>query len=206
MTSRRRDAAAEGLQSAFDEQIPSLGLPAESSCDADVRAIGVAFAAASKAVSVQIAEPSAAAPSGAASPMGDDASQNGAITAVLQGYESLSPADFAANWRNYATDPHMGVGTSWVGTVNDDAVQYWLKSDALQRALAAYPCYTPRKVTLQDVQIVYIGSARAAATYRVTEQHTNGATSAGNAAAVLMNTADQGWRIVVVSKGGRGEV
>ena len=203
MDRRKEDQDGSRLQQAFAAQSAELGLPAESVCDPDTRTIGVAFAAFKKTVSVQMAAP---APGGLTASPGDDSASDAAITAVLQGYESLSPETFGAQWRNYATDPHMGVGTSWVGTVDDDAVAHWLKSDALAKAIAAVPPHSPRRVTLQNVQIVYIGSGRAAATYRVEEQHANGQTSAGNAAAVLMNVAGAGWRIAVVTKGGRGEV
>lgn len=204
MDRRRENERSSSLQQAFAAQAEDLGLPAESVCDPDTRAIGIAFAMFKKSVEVNVATPTAVAPGGAYA--GQDSSSDAAITSVLQGYESLSPQTFGAEWRNYATDPHMGVGTSWVGTVDDDAVAHWLKSDALAKAIAAFPPYSPRRVTLQNVQIVYIGFARAAATYRVEEQHANGQTSAGNAAAVLLNVAGAGWRIAVVTKGGRGEV
>ena len=203
MERRKEEERSSSLQRAFAEQSAELRLPAENVCDPDTRTIGVAFAAFKKTVSVQMAPP---APGGLQASAGEDSASDAAITAVLQGYESLSPETFAAQWRNYATDPHMGVGTSWVGTVDDDAVAHWLKSDALAKAIAAFPPHSPRQVTLQNVQIVYVGSGRAAATYRVEERHANGQTSAGNAAAVLMNVAGAGWRIAVVTKGGRGEV
>jgi len=203
MTSRNDDAAASAIERAFAEQSRSLNLPVDAACDADTRAIGIAFATFKKSLQVNLAE-TAPAPSAVSATAGADAS-DAAIRAILQGYESLSPETFGAQWRNYATDPHMGVGTNWVGTIDDDAVDFWLKSESLAKAIAAFPPYSPRRVELQDVLITYIGSGRAAATYRAVEQHTNGEQSAGNAAAVLMNTADQGWRIVVVTKGGRGE-
>jgi hypothetical protein len=198
MTSRNEDGAATRLEHAFG--LPEADLPVEVQCDPDTRTIGVAFAAFKKSVQVNLAQP----PAVTTAAVGADA-DDAAITKTLQGYESLSPSDFGSQWRNYATDPHMGVGTSWVGTVDDDAVAHWQQSDALAKAVAAYPPYSPRQVTLQDVAITYIGTGRAAATYRAVEQHTNGQQTAGNAAAILMNTT-AGWRICVVTKGGRGEI
>jgi len=204
MDRQRDDHRSSSLQQAFSAQSQALGLPAEQVCDPDTRAIGIAFAMFKKSVEVDVAAPTAATAGGGYA--GQDSSSDAAITSVLQGYESLSPETFGSQWRNYATDPHMGVGTSWVGTVDDEAVVHWLESDALAKAIAAFPPYSPRRVTLQNVQIVYIGFGRAAATYRVEEQHANGQASAGNAAAVLINVAGAGWRIAVVTKGGRGEV
>src|SRR5262245_38816527 len=105
MTSNRDAAAEARLQEAFAEQEAQLDLPPESTCDADVRTIGVAFAAASKSVSVQMAAPESA-PAGAQSLMDESGTSNAQITAVLTGYESLGPENFASEWRDYASDPH----------------------------------------------------------------------------------------------------
>ena len=194
MTERSQDAASPTLQQSFEAQRPALDLPTEPvACDAEPRTIGVAFAAFNKTVDLQVET---------APTTGEDA----LVAQVLTSYESLSPEDFAQSWRDYASDPHMGVGTSWVGVVDQEAVDHWLASDALATALAAYPPYSPRRVRLHDLHVTHIGHTRAAATYRVEEEHTNGQRSAGNGAAVLMNVAGQGWRIVVVTKGGRGEI
>ena len=69
-----------------------------------------------------------------------------------------------------------------------------------------YAGQSPRRVRLHDLHVTHIGHTRAAATYRVEEEYTNGQRSAGNGGAILMNVAGQGWRIVVVTKGGRGEI
>lgn len=207
MTERRNNAADGQLQAAFDAQASSLNLPSEPApCDAEARTIGVAFAVFKKTVDLQAAPAASPGAPGTLSVSAADGTDDASIAQTLRGYESLSPEDFAKGWRNHASDPHMGVGTSWVGIVDQEAVDHWLSSDALAKARAAYPPFSPRRVHLHDLHVTYIGQSRAAATYRVEEEHTNGQKSAGNAAAILMNVAGQGWRIVVVTKGGRGEI
>jgi hypothetical protein len=154
MDRRKEDQRASSLQQAFAAQSEELGLPAESVCDPDTRTIGVAFAAFKKTVSVQMAAPAPGAPQASA---GEDSAADAAITPCSRAMSRSRRRTFGAAWRNYATDPHMGVGTSWVGTVDDEAVAHWLKSDALAKAIAAFPPHSPRRVTLQNVQIVYIG-------------------------------------------------
>ncbi len=201
MSERRKDAAEASMQAAFAAQVSTLNLPADSTCENDSRTIGVAFAVFKKTVDLKTA-PAAAQPPGAV-PSGS--ASDAAIGQVLRGYESLAPDQFAQHWRDFASDPHMGVGMSWVGVVDGQAVDHWLKSDSLAKAVAAFPPQSPRKVKLHDLHVTYIGDSRAAATYRVEEEHANGKKSAGNAAAILMHVDGKGWRVVVVTKGGRGE-
>ncbi len=197
MDSQDRDLERTArLQADFDRQADALGLRTEAFASAEACTVGVAFAIASKTVSV--ATPAAAAAPGST----DDA----AIGTLLNGYESLGPQDFASNWRNYATDPHLGIGPSWAGVVDQNAVQYWLGSASLADAVKNYPMSTPRKVTLKNLAIVYIGGTRASATYRVEEQHTNGKLTAGNTAAILIKVDGAGWRIIAATKGGRADV
>ena len=193
------------MQEAFEAQSGALGLPSETVCETDSKTVGVAFAIFKKTVEVQTAAAPVAAKSGLTLSEADGQDDD-SIVEVLRGYEGMSPEDFAKGWRGFASEPHMGVGTNWVGIVDQEAVDHWLGSDALAKARTAFPPFSPRKIHLHDLHVTYIGAGRAAATYRVEEEHTNGQKTAGNAAAILMNVAGQGWRIVVVTKGGRGEI
>lgn len=184
------------IQEAFDRAAEELDLTVvPAAAAAGARTVGVAFAMLSKAVDVK--------PESSPEPVG--AADDAEIHKVVTGYESLDPKSFSRLWREYATDPHMGVATGWVGTVDQKAVEHWLESDELAQAEKDMPSHSPRHVKISDVRIVYLGSTRAVATYRVEEEHKNGKTSAGNGTAILMKLEGKGWKIVVVSKGGRAE-
>jgi hypothetical protein len=190
-------APGSELQQAFDRAAGDLGLSFEPMFPGtdDTVTIGLAVAAFSRTVDVKVAT--------TAPPV--DSTDDDAIKTLLQGYESLDPTIFKDQWRNYATDPHMGVGLSWVGLVNEHAVDHWLETKALADAMVAYPPYSPRKLQLNDLRIMYIGDTRAVATYQVEEEYTNGRTTVGNHACILFRVQALGWRIAVATKGGVAE-
>lgn len=162
-----------------------------------MRTLGVAFAFFSKTVDVDLA--SDVSPDVVVGP-------DQQIQKLLEGWESLAPDQFEASWRDYATDPYIGVGMHWAGVVDDDVVQEWLQSDELAEHEREYPSYSPRKVTLSKVEIVYLEPTRAVATYRVEEEHQNGKLTGGNTAAIVFNVSGKGWRVMVATKGGRDEL
>lgn len=190
-------APGSDLQQAFDKAAGDLGLSFEPMFPGtdDTVTIGMAVAAFSRTVDVKVAN--------TAPPV--DSTDDESIAALLHGYESLDPTIFKAQWRNYATDPHMGVGLSWVGLVNEHAVDHWLETKALADAMTAYPPSSPRKLQLNDMRIVYIGHTRAVATYQVEEEYTNGRTTVGNHSCILFRVQGVGWRIAVATKGGVAE-
>ncbi|HBL26585.1 MAG TPA: hypothetical protein DD490_07105 [Acidobacteria bacterium] len=193
----------ESVQHAFDRQADQLGLRVEPEGDAArLRTIGIAIACVNRIVDVEMAKE---APAGfvtkTAAPAA--ASSDADIQQVITGYETLAPEDFVRQWRNYATDPHVGIGWGWLAPINTEVVDRWLERPELQEVLRAFPPYSPRRITVSDLRIVYIGPSRAAATYRVEEEHTNGRISGGNTVAVLMKIEGGGWKIVAASKGGR---
>lgn len=186
------------LQQAFDQAAGDLGLDLEprfSGAD-DTLAIGMAVAGFSRTVDVKV--------SLTAPPV--DASDEDAIRAVLHGYESLDPTLYPHHWKEYATDPHMGVGLSWVGLVNEQAVEHWRVTKALADSVAAYPPFSPRRIQLQDLRILYIGNSRAVATYGIEEEYRNDQRTVGNHACILFRVDNVGWRIVVATKGGVAEL
>ena len=71
--------------------------------------------------------------------------------------------------------------------------------------MRSHPPFEPRRVTLSNLQVVWLGPARAVVTYRAEESYRNGAVAAGNTFAVLMHVKGAGWRIAVASKGSRHE-
>ena len=128
-----------------------------------------------------------------------------AVRDHLQRWESLTPEQFAASWRELATDPYVGVGPGWVGTIDGKTVEQWMQSPDLREAMEIHPPYSPRRVTLSNLQLTWLGAARVVATYNAEETYTNGKVAAGNTFAVLMHVRDGGWRIAVASKGTRHE-
>lgn len=184
----------ENLRRAFEEAAPDLGLRLERpGCGEDTRVVGVAFAIFQSLLEVDLDKSSR-------SVAGDD---DAAITAALTGYEQADPPTFAATWRQYAADPHIGMGAHWVGLVDAAAVEHWLGSDQLATALRDFPSCSPRRLVISDLRIVYIGGTRASATYHVEEEFENGRRSAGNVSALLFNIQGDGWRIAVITRGGR---
>lgn len=187
---------AEERARALDLLAATLRL--EEPAELDARCVGVAFMVFSRTVDLDLEAPEHA-------PSGETADAFAAgIQSHLEEWESLAPEELAARWRDFASDPYIGVGPSWVGIIDQDAVERWLASDDLAEAKRTHPPYTPRRVTLSNLQVVALGPARAVATYRVAEEYQNGAVSAGNTFAVLMHVAG-GWRIAVASKGTRHE-
>jgi hypothetical protein len=162
--------------------------------DVEVRCVGVAFIISQRTIDVPV-------------DTADESTVSASteIAAHLLGFESLSPADFPQRWREYATDPYVGVGVGWVGTIDEKAVDEWLHSSALAEAEEALPTFSPRHVKLSNLQLVALGPGRYLATYRVEETYRNDEVSAGNTFAVLFRVRDQGWRIAVASKGTRHE-
>ena len=212
------------VRRAFAEVVPELQLTT-APVEVEARCVGVAFAIFQPTIDTELEEPAAptppapgepesaalgiaaptagaaAAPSDAETAAGDEA----AIRDHLQRWESLTPEQFAASWRDLATDPYVGVGPGWVGVIDQATVDQWMKSADLQEAMASHPPFTPRRVTLSNLQVVWLGPSRVVATYRAEETYTNGALAAGNTFAVLMNVRGRGWRIAVASKGTRHE-
>lgn len=186
------------LQQAFERVAGDLGLSLEPMFPGtdDTIAIGMAVAGFSRTVDVRVS---------LTAPPVDDGDE-AAIKDVLQGYESLDPTLYPHHWRKYATDPHMGVGLSWVGLVNEHAVQHWLETKALADAVAAYPPFSPRQLQFHDLRIMYIGNSRAVATYGIEEEYQNGQRTVGNHSCILFKVDDVGWRIAVATKGGVAEL
>jgi hypothetical protein len=185
--------STEDKQKAFNDMASKMELALEPPPRSAVT-VGVAFLFASKAVAVNTATP----------PRPVDASDEDHIKKLINDWESHAPEDFVKHWKNHATDPYVGVGTSWVGVGGQKDHDLWLESPELAEARSKYPPHSPRKVKVDNCKIVHLGPNRACATYRLEEEHQNGKTTVGNHAAILFKTND-GWRIAVSSKGGREE-
>ena len=197
----------------------------------EARCVGVAFAAFHRTVDAELDDSPGSAPPGSAptdaagaaargeadeataSPSlaaaepaaAEPAATTAVIRAHLQAWEELSPEQFGARWRDYATDPYVGVGPGWVGTVDEATVERWLGSAELREATETHPPFSPRQVALSNLQVFWLGPARVVVTYRAEETYRNSKVAAGNTFAVLLRVKGVGWRIAVASKGTRHE-
>jgi hypothetical protein len=211
---RGRELPDAEVREAFSSLASELPLELVGS-EVEARCVGIAFAGYSRTVDVDLDKEGGgddAAPgatpamfTGAAPAAAPTAAAPADVAQLLSSWESLAPDQFAANWRNYATDPYVGVGPGWVGTVDQSTFETWLASPELKEALESHPPYSPRHVQLSNLQVVTLGPGRVLAVYRVEETYQNGTMSAGNTFAVLMRVRGKGWRIACASKGTRHE-
>ena len=118
-----------------------------------------------------------------------------AIESVVRGWESLEPSAYKGSFEEFANDPYLLIGAGSVGQVEGGSMG---TNEEFESVLQSYPVYSPRRSTVSNVQIVHIGGRRAAVTYVVSEEYTNGSSYQGNAVAVLAKL-QQGWRIVIAT-------
>jgi hypothetical protein len=190
-------------QQAFDRVAEGLDLRLERSSSngntagEDVRIVGTAYAAVmAKATQFDLMD----------SPPPVGASDDAAITAVITAYESLSPEDLTQQWQQFALDPHLAIADTWFKALDKKDFRHWMRSEELAQAQQDYPPFTPRHVQITNVNIVYIGDARAVATYHLQEDFTNGKVAAGNSAASLAKLEGSQWRIVAIHKRVKKEI
>jgi hypothetical protein len=129
-------------------------------------------------------------------PVGSE--DDAAIAEVINGFESLAPVEFAESWQQYATDPYVAVADGRVAKIDHEELRDWLGSDELRAILEEYPLFSPRRVQVGELRIVYLGRVRAVATYHVQEEFTNGRVVAGNGSASLFKLEGGRWRIVII--------
>ena len=127
-------------------------------------------------------------------PVGRPADENPQIEALVRDYESLGPDGLAQHFTTYALDPLVLVHSSGLGMVRADRVD---DSDVVEQ-MRKYPLKSPRDITITNVQVVHIGGSRAAVTYTVDENFSDGSSIHSNAVAIVVKVA-AGWRIAVVS-------
>jgi hypothetical protein len=126
------------------------------------------------------------------------------IAETIKKFEGLHPDELMVEWKRYATNPYVAVGESMMGTVHEDGVEEFMNRKAFQDTLKAFPPFKPRKLEVSNIEIMFIGDLRAAATYRVSEEFQNGERKVDNCAAILMRL-ETGWRIAAVTTKDKGE-
>lgn len=184
------------MQEAFERQAEGLGLdPAgPASSPTPGRMVGIAAVGTHSLVEFEHDKPP--------TPQGDLDRQ--AIEETVTKFESLHPKDFLREWRHIATNPYVGIGEDQMGTIEEEGARSFFDSEDFKETLRLFPPFEPRNLTLSEMEIVFIGLTRAAATYRAEEEFTNGKYKVDNCCAILVKL-DDGWKVCAVTTKDRGE-
>lgn len=182
---------ADRLQKAFAAAAEGLDLRLAPAENGGVRCVGVAFACI-PLVSYDTVDP-----------VPVDKDDDREIEKLIREVESLSYDDFRARWRDYLNDPHVAVTTEGLVMVDQDVIDKWFDSEKFKQFVGEFEPLSPRGAKIHKIHITYHGPLQATATYRVEEEHRRDKQTAGNQTAILVKLEKLGWRIVVVTKGGR---
>ena len=190
--SPRREAAPETrrMQEAFDQQADGLGLGAAAPATerSTGRMVGIAGVGTHSLVEYEHHEPP--------TPHGPRDAE--AIEEVVTEFESLHPRDFLREWHRIATNPYVGIGETHMGTIEQEKLSTYFDSEEFKETLRLFPPFEPRKMTISEMKIVFIGLTRACATYRAEEEFQNGKVKVDNCAAILVEL-DDGWKVTAVT-------
>lgn len=181
------------LQQAFDGMAGDLGLRLEPA-DSGERTVGAAFVCIPLVDYdlVKVSKPT-------------DSDDDTEIQSLIQGAESLPWPQFAQQWKNFYANPHMSLTNEGIVRTDQPVIDHWMAHGKFADYIQKYPPFSPRQVQVTQIQTVYVGGDRANATYRVTEQFTNGKQLAGNGAVMVVKIKKVGWRIAVTAKAARKE-
>jgi hypothetical protein len=124
-----------------------------------------------------------------------------AVRDVVTAWETFDPDKILETWDRHAAHPTtMVVTANFIGAVDRKMIEEGIQTAEYKKQREKYPSFSPRKVTIENLQIVFVGAAQAAATYRFEEKFKNGEELATNALMVLMMNAQQEWKIGLYSK------
>jgi hypothetical protein len=179
------------LQQAFDQAAEGLDLRLEPSAGGPARTVGIAFVC-TPIVRYDILD----------SPPPIEREDDQQIQDIIRAWESLSTEELRASWRDYTADSYIGVAREGLVKVDQKIIDKWLGSDEYAQHQQSYPPFSPRRVNVSQIHIVYIARDHACATYRVTESFVNGKVLASNLATILAKLENGGWQIVVATKHG----
>lgn len=113
--------------------------------------------------------------------------ENDAIRSLLEGWERLSPEERRTSWKDFVTDPLIGVGRGFVGEFDQDSFDRWADDAELRQRY--YPHGSGGEVSIENLEITYSGPGTAVASYRIEYPD-----SAVNGGALLLKS-NEGWRI-----------
>jgi len=120
---------------------------------------------------------------------------------IVVDWETFDPDDILATWDRYAIQPHTMVLTNeWIGAVERKMLEEGIQTESYRKRREEYPSYSPRRVTIENLRIVYTGAAQAVATYRFEEHFKNGKVLAANSLLILMMNRHGEWKIGMYSK------
>ena len=202
-TGRTPSPRQDRVQQAFDQAAGGLDLRLERSSREDAKEQGE-IRIVGTAVSVSFAKATRFDLMDSPPPVG--AADDATINAVITSYETLDPQDLAEQWRDFAIDPHVVIADGWFKVFDQKDFRHWLRSDEWEEAQQEYPMFSPRHVQVTNLNIVYIGDARAVATYHLQEEFTNSTVAAGNSAASMAKLEGGHWRIVAIHKRVKQEI
>jgi hypothetical protein len=124
-----------------------------------------------------------------------------AVRDVVVAWETFDPDKILETWDRYAAQPTtMVVTANFIGAVDRKMIEEGIQTAEYRKHREKYPSFSPRKVTIENLQIVFVGAAQAAATYRFEEKFKNGEELATNALMVLMMNDQKEWKIGLYSK------
>jgi PAS domain-containing protein len=182
--SEAQHSERERLQPKFDAQAASLGLELNAP-NAYGRDIGVFVRFIAAVVDVGV-------PKSADEPGERD---DAALSALIRAWEELDPDEIGKRWKDYATDPFIGIGRGVIAYMNDVGYRLWRYSEELRRELEEFPPYSPRQVDINEMRVRYVGRTTAVATYSVAEKYRNGRVRVTNAGVMALKIPDGSWKV-----------
>jgi hypothetical protein len=124
-----------------------------------------------------------------------------AVRQVVVAWESFDPDEILETWDRHVAPPVAMVLTAdLICAVDRKMIEEGIKTDEYRRRREEYPSFSPRKVKIENLKIVYMGAAQAVATYRFEESFQNNTVVATNALAILMMNQQNDWKIALYSK------
>lgn len=120
------------------------------------------------------------------------------IRTLIENWETLHPDDIPDRWDDLATDPFVGIGPGWIKQVDDEFIHDWKNSEQYREIRQSYFPHNPRRTTISDVRIVFVGTSIASVNYNAEEETQNGR-GRGNGSAIVMKTG-AGWRIAAITR------
>lgn len=190
MTDRSHGRAERQVE--FDAMAPELGLSPEPTSvhRMESRTVGAfLLSPMGKGPEVLTAGPKTA----PAPASGDD----DAIRKTIVAWEKLHPEEVPARYREFTTDPFVGVG-DFMAFVDEERIKNFLSLDRYQKEMEP-TLHRPRQLEVSNVQITHLSSSKAAVTYRVEEERKGGEQAAWNTAAIMVKD-DSGWKVAAIAK------